>query len=220
MDKNFYQDLKKKEFREAVVSHKLRTHIAFQIRKMREDRGWTQRKLAEQAGTSQSAIARLEDPDYGKLNISTLLKLANGFDVGLKVEFSSFPSILEELEGLSSRTLAVTSFADERVGSLTRRLAQEGESDAQTSQRSQAQNNKDSNYNIIPEHEVFTKRNFENVRNTRDAYASFLSRVDQSVSLNSAERWKIGPRKTGEAEPAKPSQGSQGKLARFTESVV
>jgi hypothetical protein len=35
---------------------------------------------------AQTWVSKLEDPNYGKLTISTLLKVASAFDVGLQIE--------------------------------------------------------------------------------------------------------------------------------------
>ena len=102
-----------KEYRSALVSADVRNWIAYQTRQLREDRGWSQEVLGERARTKQSAISRLEDPDYGKLTVSTLLSLASAFDVGLEVKFVSFSKFLEEYKNVSPDAMKVPSFSED-----------------------------------------------------------------------------------------------------------
>ena len=106
--------LKKKEFRDAFVRSHLTQGLAYQIRDLRIQRGWTQKELAEKLGLKgQSAVARIEDPSYGKLSIATLIKLSSVFDVALSVRFQSYGKFLMEREDLSSAALSVESFESE-----------------------------------------------------------------------------------------------------------
>ena len=62
-------ELKDPTYRQAFIEAHTKDTVAFQLRKMREARGWTQGQLADKAfGDSklQSAVSRLENPDYGK----------------------------------------------------------------------------------------------------------------------------------------------------------
>ncbi|MGD0961736.1 MAG: helix-turn-helix transcriptional regulator [Methylomonas sp.] len=106
--------LNKKEFRQAFVSAHLIQGLAYQIRALRNQRGWTQADLAKKLGLKgQSAVARIEDPGYGKLSIVTLIKLSNVFDVALSIKFQSFSKFLIEHEDLSQEALEVDSFEDD-----------------------------------------------------------------------------------------------------------
>jgi len=106
--------LKNKEFRDAFVRSHLTHGLAHQIRVLRIQRGWTQRELAEKLGLKgQSAVARMEDPSYGKLSIVTLLKLSSVFDVALSVRFQSYKKFLLEREDLSPAALKVESFEND-----------------------------------------------------------------------------------------------------------
>lgn len=106
--------LKKKEFRDAFVRSHLTQGLAYQIRDLRIQRGWTQKELAEKLGLKrQSAVARIEDPSYGKLSIATLIKLSSVFDVALSVRFQSYGKFLMEREDLSPAALSAESFESE-----------------------------------------------------------------------------------------------------------
>lgn len=76
-----------KEDRQISLEAHVRESIAWQVRVNREERGLTQKQLATATATGQSAISKVEDPDGGDVRLSTLLKLAHGFDCALQVRF-------------------------------------------------------------------------------------------------------------------------------------
>lgn len=59
--------------------------LANGIRTLREHRGLTQAGLAEAIGTTQSAIARMENPAYRGWSVRTLLKIAVALRARLRV---------------------------------------------------------------------------------------------------------------------------------------
>lgn len=97
------------EFAKANVSNR----VAIQIRLMRESAGLSQAQLAKKLGTRQSAITRLEDPNYGRQSISVLHKVARFFDVATWVEFVSFSTVLRRTADLSPRVLEPTPYPQE-----------------------------------------------------------------------------------------------------------
>ncbi len=105
-------ELQNKDFRGAYLADQVRTYIAFQIRALREQaaRQWSQTELANRAGTTQSVISRLEDPDYGKLTLQTLIDLAEAFDVALLVQFVEWPDWLTRMANVSPCALHKRSF--------------------------------------------------------------------------------------------------------------
>lgn len=107
------RELRGKEYREGYVEGHVRGGIAHQIRALREARGWSQGELARRAGKPQSVINRLENPEYGKFSISTLLELASTFDVALMVRFVSFGEMVNRYSDLSPDALNVTSFGND-----------------------------------------------------------------------------------------------------------
>lgn len=113
MMKHLFAKLKNKRYRAAYLAQHIRTIIALQIRRMREDRGWKQSDLGDVSGKPQNVISRIEDPEYGKLTVQTLLDLAAGLDVGLVIKFVPFSRFLREYEDVSMSNLSVDSFLEE-----------------------------------------------------------------------------------------------------------
>lgn len=105
--------LKNKEYRDAFLAELITTGIPFQIRALREQRNLTQKQLGDQADMAQETISRLEDPNYGKLNLKTLKRLASAFDIGLVVRFAPFSELVSWEINLSPESLEVLSFEQE-----------------------------------------------------------------------------------------------------------
>ncbi len=89
-----FDALREPEYRRAFADD-IGTGIAFQIRALREDRGWTQQELAERMGKQQEAISQWENPDYGRFTLQTVKKLAAAFDVAPVVRFGSFRELVD-----------------------------------------------------------------------------------------------------------------------------
>ena len=100
--------LRTKRFRDGFVSARIAQMLALQARAMREERGLSQTQLATELGTSQNAIYRLENPSFAK-SISTLIKVASFFDVGLVVRFERFSGIVDWVSGMDSESILVPS---------------------------------------------------------------------------------------------------------------
>lgn len=101
-----------KLFRKAYVWEHLKRSIPFQIRTMRDERGWSQERAAKELGKTQSIISRLESPAYGKVSLQTLVDIAEGFDVGLLIKFVPFSRLVTEYEDVSAAALSAKSLAD------------------------------------------------------------------------------------------------------------
>lgn len=110
------EKFKDKEYRDLFVAEHLYAGLALKNRLLREQRKWTQKQLGEKAGMAQAWISRLEDPNYGKLTISTLLKLASVYDVGLEINFVSFSKILHDALSFDSKSFVVRGFDNDLAG--------------------------------------------------------------------------------------------------------
>ena len=109
--KNIWSHLQNQEFREAFFAEHAKTKFSFQLRAMRKSRGWTQNDLARKLKTTQNVISRIENIEYGKVSLKTLLELAAAFDVCLSVEFVSHKEGLKRTNDMSQKRLNVKSFA-------------------------------------------------------------------------------------------------------------
>lgn len=99
-----------REFRDTYVDRRVRRLIAYQLRALREDRGFSQQQVAELLGMKQSAVSRLENPEYGRVSVSTLLKAAAAYDVALIVRFVTHAEFSEQTSDLSPLALVVKSY--------------------------------------------------------------------------------------------------------------
>lgn len=111
-----WKKLSRKEYRAAFVDAHISNTVASQIAALREAKGWTQKRLADEAGMRQSRISHLENPNYENIEIGTLKKLASAFDVALTVRFVPFSELATWVATLSPSKLSVPSFdSDESV---------------------------------------------------------------------------------------------------------
>lgn len=88
------------------------TGIAFQIRLLREDRGWSQDELAQRTGTGkrQETISQWENPNYGRYSLTTLIELAAAFDVAPIVKFAPFSELIDWTANLNPARLTPPGF--------------------------------------------------------------------------------------------------------------
>lgn len=105
-----------KEFRDGYVESRVRNLIAYQIRALRDQRNLSQKQLAEKLphGT-QSAVSRAEDPEYGRLSVTSLLELASAFDVGVTIKFCNHEDFLAQTANISPSNLCALSYDHARV---------------------------------------------------------------------------------------------------------
>lgn len=102
--------MKNRTYRHSYASAQASVHRAAQITAMRENRGWTQGKLAKEAGMAQARISLLEDPSYESVSISTLQRIAAAFDVVLLVRYVSFKEFVSWTDRLRDSEFAVEAF--------------------------------------------------------------------------------------------------------------
>jgi transcriptional regulator with XRE-family HTH domain len=115
------RDLTDDEFRHEYMMDQVRSFIAFQIRALREQPGrrWSQGDLAKKSGKTQSVISRMEDPDYGKLSLQSLLEIAIAYDLPLLVQFVEWDDWLARMSNLSPSALRKRSFDASRLSKPT-----------------------------------------------------------------------------------------------------
>jgi transcriptional regulator with XRE-family HTH domain len=110
------QSFRDTEYRHAFVSERLRASVALQIRALRQARVMTQKELGDAIGMAQTWVSKLENPEYGKMTVATLLRLAEKFDTDLEIKFRPFSKTLDSLPTQGPEYFAVPSF-DEEFGS-------------------------------------------------------------------------------------------------------
>lgn len=120
LTEKFFSKLRKKAYRDAYVAENTATMIATQVRYLREQRGWTQREFAERLGKPPSVVNRIEDPDYGKLSLQTLLEIAHTLDLGIIIRFVGFPEFLRRTRDVSPRALEADSFNEAQFVTATK----------------------------------------------------------------------------------------------------
>lgn len=81
------KQLKNKSFRKEYELLKKEFKIAKQIIELRKKAKMTQKQLADKAGTSQPAIARLESGEYTNLSLTFLNKIGKALKVVPEVQF-------------------------------------------------------------------------------------------------------------------------------------
>ena len=81
------EELKDKELAKEYYKELEKAHIAVEITYFREKTGITQKELAKMINTTQSVIARLENPEYKKYSLTTLRKVAEALKLELTVSF-------------------------------------------------------------------------------------------------------------------------------------
>ena len=76
------------EWSELVEKERWLLQLSVKIREMRQQAKVSQKELASRIGTTQSVISRIESGNYERLNISTLLKIANALQYRMDVQFT------------------------------------------------------------------------------------------------------------------------------------
>lgn len=119
------------EARAKFVDSSVNKHLAFQLRTMRDEKGWSQQETAERAKMTQNVISRLENPFYGKATLTTLKRIAATHDVALMVTFVPFSQLVDWVsgtpyveQGLRPESMHIPTFEQEtRSGAFRLRIA-------------------------------------------------------------------------------------------------
>jgi hypothetical protein len=116
---DFIHEISDKEIRDEFVADQIRLRIAMLIRALRDqpDRNWSQSKLGREMGKPQSVISRIEDPDYGKLSLQTLLDVAAAFDLALWVDILEWKDWFHQIKNVPNSKTCRQSFNPDRLTS-------------------------------------------------------------------------------------------------------
>lgn len=88
---NLDKEMKHSRFADVFRKELNRSRLAEQIAALREKQGWTQAELARRVGTTQSGIARLENPNYRNYSLQMLEKVATVLKARLVVGLEEIP---------------------------------------------------------------------------------------------------------------------------------
>ncbi len=87
------EQLKNEEFKKEYDALEEEFEIAKEIIRLRKEANLTQKQLAQMAGTSQPAIARLESGEYKNLTLSFLRKIGKALGVMPEVHFKKLKKV-------------------------------------------------------------------------------------------------------------------------------
>jgi DNA-binding XRE family transcriptional regulator len=72
-------------FAEAFNKRRTEAEVAFQIRRLREAKGWSQKDLAKKVGCSQQAVSAVEQAGYKSHSLPLLRRIAAVLDADVIV---------------------------------------------------------------------------------------------------------------------------------------
>jgi hypothetical protein len=108
--------LSDRSYRDSYVSTQLRTWLADQVRALRGD--MTQAEFGKLIGKPQAVVSRLEDPDYGRLTLETLLDVASKLDIALLVRFVDHATFLIATNDFSESALCPAPYNQQAINAL------------------------------------------------------------------------------------------------------
>ncbi len=109
--KEFSAQIGDKEDRDEYVADQVRVLIALSIRALREQRGLSQTAFGRLIGKPQSVVSRLEDPDYGKVSVQTLLEVGAALDIPLMISYPEWEDWFRQMRRLKKTDLERRPFA-------------------------------------------------------------------------------------------------------------
>jgi transcriptional regulator with XRE-family HTH domain len=105
--------LRNRQFRHAYADEHLNLSISTQIKVIREKQQMSQAALAGKVGTKQAGISRIESANYSGWSIALLRRLAEAFDLRLRVSFEEFGTLWKEVDGFDRASLERRKFDDD-----------------------------------------------------------------------------------------------------------
>ena len=100
--------LRSKKYRDSYLSSHTRMFLANQIASMRGE--MSQKEFRELLGKPQPIVSRLQNPDYGKYTLQTLLDISSKLDVALIVRFVDYPTFMTFTNDFSDEALRPSTF--------------------------------------------------------------------------------------------------------------
>lgn len=113
----FLDELRDDEVRDGFAADHVKTRLALLIKALRDQRDWSQAELGRRMGKPQNVVSRLEDPDYGKMSLQTLLEVASAFKLPLYIDLPEWDEWFRLMADMSARTMERKAFdADYLIG--------------------------------------------------------------------------------------------------------
>ena len=113
---NLASSLDDPAFRASYMAHHLRAFIADQIRGLRGD--MSQKEFGQLIGKPQSVVSRLENEEYGRVSLQTLIEIAIKMNVALVGRFVDFPTFLRITGDFSEDAVRPQPYKREAVDAL------------------------------------------------------------------------------------------------------
>jgi len=110
-----------REFRASYFAQHLRMFLADQIRGLRGD--MSQAEFGRVLNKPQSVVSRIEDEEYGRVSLQTLIDVAQSLDIGLIIKFVDFPTFLRETADMSDEAIVPRSYTDDQMSDLLQKDA-------------------------------------------------------------------------------------------------
>ncbi len=98
------RELDDRAFRASYMEHHLKAFLADQIRGLRGD--MSQAAFGRLIGKPQSVVSRLENEEYGRVTLQTLLDIATRLDIAFVGRFVDFPTFLQATMDFSEAAVA------------------------------------------------------------------------------------------------------------------
>lgn len=113
--KTMWTKLKRsKKYREEFVAASVRRSFPEQVRSIMKRRDISQAELAHASRLTQGAVSRASDPDYGRLTLHTIIRVAAGLDMAVIIRLIPFSRFVRDYDKTSEETLAgVKTFVEE-----------------------------------------------------------------------------------------------------------
>jgi hypothetical protein len=108
--------LRNKAYRASYMASHTKLFLANQINALRGD--LSQQEFGEKLGKPQPVVSRLQNPNYGKYALQTLLDVAIKLDLALIVRFVDYPTFLRLTNDFSDNAVRPAAFSQEQVDQL------------------------------------------------------------------------------------------------------
>ncbi|MDA1313741.1 MAG: helix-turn-helix transcriptional regulator [Acidobacteria bacterium] len=102
-----------KRYREEFVADHVKRAVPYQARALMKANKLNQQELAKRSKLSQGVISRAVDPSYGNLTLSTIIRLAAGFDLAYVGRFVPFSELARWYADLPDESWKIPSFEEE-----------------------------------------------------------------------------------------------------------